>query len=168
MATIVVIVTGSIAAPNSIGLISGLKATRQNEIAVVMTRAARRFVGPEVLRFTGGADAIFTDETSHDGEFPNHIALAKHATKVIAYPASAHFIGRVANGIASDLAANVALCSGSAKRIIFPSVNGEMWSSTIFQRNLEYLRAAGFYIYPTTNGMAPLPDVAMEYLTNID
>lgn len=142
--TIVLGVTGSIAAFKAASLASGLHQLRAN-VHVAMTDAAAEFVGPltfaalthnPVLRnvLALGADAEI-----------EHVAYAKRADMVIIAPATANTIARLAHGFADDVIAAICLDT-DAPILIAPAMETGMWKNSATQENLETLRRRGILV----------------------
>ena len=137
---IVVGVTGGIAAYKSAALVSDLVQSG-NQVSVVMTEAAQKFVGSTTFSALSGrpvATKVFDDR------FPlgAHIELAKQAELLCIAPATADAIAQMANGFASDLLSTLYLCF-TGKVIVAPAMNNEMWSKPSVQRNVQQLREYG-------------------------
>src|SRR3989304_1377779 len=99
--SIVLGVTGSIGAYKAVEVVSSL--TKQgNNITVIMTTNAQRFVNPVTFQ-SMSKNRVITDLFIDTGNYdPNHVSLAEHADIVVVAPATANFIGKVVSGIADD------------------------------------------------------------------
>src|SRR3990172_5676769 len=99
--SIVLGVTGSIAAYKAVEVVSSL--TKQgNNITVIMTTNAQRFVNPVTFQ-SMSKNRVITDLFIDTGNYdPNHVSLAEHADIVVVAPATTNFIGKVVSGIADD------------------------------------------------------------------
>ena len=95
-------VTGGIAAYKAVEIASLLRKSCAN-VHVVMTHAATQFVTPLTFREISGnpVTASMWDEPKQ--WHVAHIALATLADLVVIAPATANFIGKLANGIADDM-----------------------------------------------------------------
>lgn len=126
MPTILLGVSGSIAAYKSADLASALR-QKGHEVHAVLTRAAREFVTPLTLS-TLTRNPVLTDlEDEKKGWIPGHIELADRADLLLLAPASADLIARVALGLADDSLTSVALAC-RAPLLVAPAMNGKMWS----------------------------------------
>jgi phosphopantothenoylcysteine decarboxylase/phosphopantothenate--cysteine ligase len=137
-ATIVVGVTGSIAAYKAAELVRLLRA-RDLDVRVIMTAAATRYVG--VLTFQALSGHPVAAGNFHDADaaaFP-HIDLGQHADLILIAPCTANVIAKIAHGIADDLLTATVLAR-SAPLLIAPAMNDRMWSNPATQENLETLR----------------------------
>ena len=131
-------VTGSIAAYKAADLTSELR--RQGaDVFVVMTRAAREFVGATTFQ-TLSRNPV-TEELWNEGDDwqPGHIELADKANLLLVAPATAHLIAQFANGLASDALTSIYLAT-PAKVMLAPAMNGKMYKHPATQENLDRLR----------------------------
>ncbi len=138
---ILLIITGGIAAYKSLELIRRLQDFNLS-ITCVMTAAAKQFVTPLSLtaltRNKVYSDIFdFTDEQEM-----GHIQLARKADLILIAPASANFIGKLANGLADDLASTICLVTDSPIYIA-PAMNPHMWSNIATQENCATLLKRG-------------------------
>jgi phosphopantothenoylcysteine decarboxylase/phosphopantothenate--cysteine ligase len=140
---LIVGVTGGIAAFKTAALVSSL-VQAGHSVSVVMTRAARKFVGPATFRaLTGRPVASDVFERDH---FPlgAHIELAENADLMVVAPASANFLAQAAGGLANDLVSTLAL-SFDGPLLLAPAMNAAMWQKPAVQRNVETLRQDGVH-----------------------
>ncbi|MFF8835694.1 flavoprotein [Streptomyces sp. NPDC015130] len=149
-----VIGTGSVAAVNVGGLLYELQAALPGPTIVVLTEAARRFVTPAAVRHLGRCP-VLTDETVGPGLRPMHVWLTDVARRLLVYPASAGFLGRVAGGLATDLASTTYLCATGLPTLVVPSMHPRMWNGDLVRHNVGRLRAAGAQVLPPRDGAAP-------------
>jgi phosphopantothenoylcysteine decarboxylase/phosphopantothenate--cysteine ligase len=86
-------------------------------------------------------------------EFPlgPHIELARQADLLCVAPATAHFLGQAACGLAEDLLSTL-LLSFTGPVALAPAMNTEMWEKPAVQRNVEQLRADGRHIINPAEG----------------
>lgn len=122
-----------------------------NQVRVVMTSMAERFVTP--LTFSTLTNNIVYDDFDSDTENPvAHVALADWADQIVIAPATANFIGKMANGIADDFASTVVIASHAIKKVL-PAMNVNMWNNPSVQRNMKQLRDDGVLILEPDNGL---------------
>jgi phosphopantothenoylcysteine synthetase/decarboxylase len=141
MKTIIVGVTGSIAAYKAADLVSQLT-KKGHDVHVTMTAAAREFITPLTLQ-TLSHHNVVTDPFDLTGEWkPGHIALADQADLPPAAPASAHTIAALAHGFANNYLTEIALAT-RAPILIAPAMNGKMWEHPATQENVEKLKSRG-------------------------
>jgi phosphopantothenoylcysteine decarboxylase/phosphopantothenate--cysteine ligase len=133
-------VTGGIAAYKSVQLARDL--TRLGaEVDVVLTRAARKFVGKASFQGVTGRD-VHTDlwDLSGDGGAALHLRLGYEADAVCIAPATADTLARLAGGHANDLL-TTALLATRAPVLLCPAMNDRMFGHPQVQANLEHLRS---------------------------
>jgi phosphopantothenoylcysteine decarboxylase/phosphopantothenate--cysteine ligase len=141
---IVLGVCGGIAAYKSVELLRLL--VRQGaRVRVLMTKNARRFVGPltfEALSGRNVCDDLFG--ASQDASI-GHIQWAEAADAVVIAPATANMIGKLANGIADD-ALSTFMTAVTSPCLICPAMNANMYAGGPVQRNLEQLTDDGHIV----------------------
>jgi phosphopantothenoylcysteine decarboxylase / phosphopantothenate---cysteine ligase len=134
-------VTGGIAAYKSPDIARRL-IERGCEVQVVMTRGAREFISPLTLQAVSGR-RVREQLWDRDAEAAmGHIELARWADLIIVAPASAHFLGQLANGLAGDLLTTLCLAT-RAPVYLAPAMNQAMWSHPAVQANRELLASRG-------------------------
>src|SRR3954470_4123053 len=141
-------VSGGIAAFKTAALVSSL-VQQGHGVSVVMTRSARRFIGPATFRALTGRPVV-TD--GFDRYFPlgAHIELADRADLLCIAPASADILAKAACGLADDLLSTL-LLSFTGPIVFVPAMNSAMWEKRPVQRNIETLRADGHrFVDPQT------------------
>jgi phosphopantothenoylcysteine decarboxylase len=146
---IVVGVSGGIAAFKTAALVSSLVQDGHG-VSVVMTRAARKFIGPATFRaLTGRPVAI----DQFDAHYPlgAHIELAEKAELMCVAPASADLLAKAACGLADDLLSTL-LLSFSGSVLLVPAMNSGMWEKPSVQRNIATLREDGFHFVDPQTG----------------
>ena len=141
--TVVLGVTGSIAAHKAIDLASLL--TREGcEVHAILTAHARRFV--TALPFqTLTRQPVITDLFDEEESWrPTHIRLADEADLLIVAPATAHCLAKLALGLADDALSCVALALNErARLLIAPAMHGRMWEHPATQQHVATLEARG-------------------------
>ncbi|HOR98207.1 MAG TPA: flavoprotein [Kiritimatiellia bacterium] len=141
MATVLLGVTGSIAAYKACEL-TRLLVKAGNDVHVVMTQAAMRFVSPLTFR-TLSRNPVPTDSFAEPETWmPGHISLAERADILIIAPCTANVIAKLAYGLADDLLTATALAS-RAPLVIAPAMNSGMWEHPATQANLGLLASRG-------------------------
>ncbi len=111
-------------------------------IQCVMTASAARLMPPSTL---SAFATTYTDTAYHDLRVP-HINLASWATVVVILPATANMIGKIAAGIADDLATSIVI-STVVPIAIFPNMESGMWANPIVQRNVRAVQDAGYHVW---------------------
>ena len=147
--SILVGVTGGIAAYKTAALVSRLVQDGA-DCQVVMTRAARKFVGAATFAALTGKPVVCR---SFDSRFPlgAHIELARNYSLLVVAPASADFLAKAANGFADDLLSTLNLCF-TGKRLFAPAMNCEMWENAAVQRNVARLQLDGVTLVGPAEG----------------
>ncbi len=139
--TILVIISGSIAAYKTLDLIRRLRMYGAC-VQTILTRSGAQFITPlavSALSSEKTYDDLFslTDETEM-----GHIRLARIADLIVVAPASADILARMAQGRADDLATAVLLASDQ-DILVAPAMNGAMWNNPATQENWRLLMARG-------------------------
>jgi phosphopantothenoylcysteine decarboxylase/phosphopantothenate--cysteine ligase len=142
-------VSGGIAAYKTAALVSSLVQQGQR-VSVVMTRSAKRFVGPATFRALTGRPVVCD---SFDRHFPlgAHIELAERAQLMCIAPASADILAKAACGLADDLLSTL-LLSFTGPIVFAPAMNSAMWEKPSVQRNIKTLRADGCHFIDPQEG----------------
>ena len=143
-------VSGGIAAYKSVEL-ARLLIKAGADVQVVMTAAARQFVG--VLTFqavTGRQVRCELFDPAHEAAM-GHIELARWADTLFIAPASADFIARLAHGLADDLLSTLCLAS-PARQLLAPAMNQQMWKSPATAANISTLESRGAGILGPADG----------------
>lgn len=141
---IIVGVTGGIAAYKSCELVRGL-IKKDASVQVVMTKNATEFITPLTLQtLSGNKVAINTFDLEWESEI-GHITLADNTDLIVVAPATASFIGKVANGIADSLLATIILAT-KAPIILCPAMNVNMYDNPAVQENINKLKGYGIII----------------------
>lgn len=147
---VIIGVSGGIAAYKTAALVSSLVQVGYG-VSVVMTPAARRFVGAATFEaLTGRRVPRDTFDMLHHPLGP-HISLAERAELLCIAPATANVIAKMAHGLADDLVSTLALSFGRPV-VVAPAMNSEMWTKPSVQRNVETLIGDGVHIVPPGEG----------------
>jgi phosphopantothenoylcysteine decarboxylase / phosphopantothenate---cysteine ligase len=151
---LVVGVTGGIAAYKTCELVRRLQDAGAT-VQVVMTDGAQQFVTATTMQALSGRPVATSqwDATSADNGMP-HIALTRAADAIVVAPATAHFMARVAHGMADDLLTTLALARDRTRTalLVAPAMNVEMWENPATQRNAAQLRADGIALLGPARG----------------
>ncbi|MBU1026780.1 MAG: bifunctional phosphopantothenoylcysteine decarboxylase/phosphopantothenate--cysteine ligase CoaBC [Candidatus Margulisbacteria bacterium] len=152
--TIILGISSSIAAYKSCEVVSQLKKLGA-DVWVVMTSDATKLVSPLTFRTLSG-NPVITDLYSPElSSMPvPHISLAKRASLILIAPCTANVIGKLANGIADDPLSTIVI-SSTAKKVIAPAMNCEMWRNPLVLQNVKKLKALNFdFIGPVEGKLA--------------
>ncbi len=170
--TVLLAVSGSIAAYKIANLARMLKKLECN-VQVLMTANAANFINPITFESLTGNKCLIDTFDRNFQYSVEHVALAKQADVVLAAPASANVIGKIASGIADDmLTTTIMACP--CKKLISPAMNHNMYHNPIVQDNLKKLSHFGYEIIPPDRGMLangdegdgrmPEEQVLLEYI----
>ena len=140
--TVVLGVTGSIAAYKAVDIASQLSRAGA-KVDVVMTEKATRFVSPLSFRAITGR-TVTTDMFDASSELNvTHITLARAADVVAIAPATANVIAKLAAGIADDVLCCTVLAT-NAPVVIAPAMDANMYENPVTQDNVSRLKKRGF------------------------
>lgn len=148
---VLVLMSGSIACYKACGLLS-LLVKSGYEVKVAASASALKFIGEATIEG-------LTGETVHSdlwekGSAMEHIHLERWADLIIAAPASAHFINRIAHGIGDDLLTTIFLAHQFKKPfLIAPAMNTAMYLNPITQKSIEALKMTGIKILESASGV---------------
>ena len=165
--TIVVGVTGGIAAFKSAQLVSDL-VKLGCDVNVVMTKNALNFINPITFETLTGNKCL-TDTFDRNFKYNvEHVELSQRADVFIVAPASANIIGKAANGIADDMLSTMMLAA-KCKIIMAPAMNTYMFENSIVQENIQKLKRHNFTIIEPAVGRLACNEVGKGKLpdTNI-
>ena len=136
MAKILLGVSGGIAAYKAVEFVR-LATGAGHSVRVLMTSAARKFVGPDTFEGILGAP-VLTSEFERDpmrGTFPGeelpehdpigHLAVAESADVYLVAPASANTIAKLATGQADSIL-TTAFLAFEGPRLVAPAMNERM------------------------------------------
>ncbi|SHE99379.1 phosphopantothenoylcysteine decarboxylase / phosphopantothenate--cysteine ligase [Alkalibacter saccharofermentans DSM 14828] len=164
--TVVVGVTGGIACYKAADLVSSL-VKKGFDIHVIMTENAGEFITPLTFQTLSGnrvATSMFERIASFEVE---HISLAQRADVFVVAPASANFIGKMANGIADDMLTTTIMAT-KAPIVIAPAMNTAMWENPILKDNLEKLKKFGVQVVEPDEGRLACGDLGKGKLAEVE
>ena len=164
--TIIVGVTGGIAAYKACDVVSKLKKLNAN-IHVIMTESACEFVQPMTFQTLSNNFVIndmFKEPKTWEVE---HIELAKKADAFLIVPATANFIGKLAAGIADDMLTTTVMAT-MAQVIIAPAMNTNMYTNRIVQANMDKLGDLGYRFIDPASGRLACGDIGAGKLADVD
>lgn len=152
--TVLVGVSGGIAAYKVAAFVRALRKQGWN-VVVAMTAHACEFVTPLTFEsLTGNPVVLDTFVRTRPRDVSvEHVTLAHSVDLAVLAPATANLIGKLAAGLADDALTTLVLSlKTQTPRVVFPSMNSEMLTSPIVQRNLEVLRGSGFVVVDAAEG----------------
>jgi phosphopantothenoylcysteine decarboxylase/phosphopantothenate--cysteine ligase len=148
--SVLLIISGSIAATKSIDLIRGLK-EKHIEVRVILTKGGEQFVSRKAVTAAGAK--LYTELFSSDEEIAMaHIHLSRQSDLVVVAPASADVIAKMANGCADDLA-TATLLANNKSLLVAPAMNTHMWIHPATERNVKQIKKDGAEIIEPGEGM---------------
>jgi phosphopantothenoylcysteine decarboxylase/phosphopantothenate--cysteine ligase len=134
-------VTGGIGAYKAVEVARGLQ-KRGHDVVAIMTRSARRFVGPLTFEAITRRPVITGQFAAGMNADIEHIAIATDIALLLVAPATANVIGKFANGIADDFLTSLYLAT-RAPVLMAPAMNTNMLEHDAVRRNLATLSARG-------------------------
>ena len=172
-------ITGSIAAYKAVELLR-LFQTEGADVRVLMTPSATAFIGPLTLetlsRHPVDVDVLALQADGRIG----HISAANDVEAIVVAPATAHWLGSMAHGVAGD-SITAACLATSVPVVVAPAMDGGMYAHLATQANVARLLEFGYRIVepelgPLASGMvgrgrlAALPlivDATVEALSGV-
>jgi len=134
-------VTGSIAAYKAVYLLR-LLIKEGAEVQVIMTPAAREFVGPVTFSTLSGNTVLSDFFSSVGGDWNSHVEMGVSADLMLVAPVTATTLGKMANGVADNLLVTTYL-SARCPVILAPAMDMDMYRHPATQQNLEILKGYG-------------------------
>ncbi|MFH0765186.1 MAG: bifunctional phosphopantothenoylcysteine decarboxylase/phosphopantothenate--cysteine ligase CoaBC, partial [Calditrichota bacterium] len=138
---ILLVITGGIAAYKSCQLVRDIRRAG-GEVQVLMTTAAQRFVTPLTFATLSGRPVLTDMFPDPPPPEPIHLKPVEWGEIWVVAPASADFIGKLANGLADDLPSTCALAF-TGPVLLAPGMNARMWANSAVQDNIARLTARG-------------------------
>ena len=164
--SVLLIITGSIAAYKSLDLIRKLR--EQGVIVrVILTKSGAQFV--TTLSVSALAENQIYDDlwSLKDESEMGHIRLSREADLVVVAPASADIIAKMAHGLADDLASATLLASNKPI-LLAPAMNTQMWNNPATKRNIQQIRADGVKIIEPISGTLACGEVGAGRMAEVD
>ena len=147
---LVVGVTGGIAAYKTAALVSRMVQEGAG-VTVVMTAAARQFIGPATFAALTGRPVLEHTFDERDHPLGAHIEMAERADLLCVAPATANFLAKAAAGMADDLLTTL-LLAFTKPVLLAPAMNSEMWQKAAVARNVAQLKRDGYEIIDPEEG----------------
>lgn len=162
--TVVIGVTGGIAAYKALDVISSLKKENVN-VHVIMTSNAAKFVSPLSFQ-TLSQNFVITDMFAEPRTIEvEHISLAKKADLFAVIPVTANIIGKVACGIADDMLTTTIMATKSP--VLFaPAMNTNMYNNPIVKENILKLKKIGYDFIEPDSGRLACGDIGIGKLAD--
>ncbi len=155
--TIILGVTGSIAAYKIAGLASALRKLHA-DVHVIMTKNATNFINPITFETLTDHKCLVDTFDRNFNYNIEHVSLGKKADLVLVAPASANVIAKMAYGLADDMLTTTILAC-KCKKIVAPAMNTRMFENPITQDNLKRLEHYGMTVIAPAVGLLACQDI---------
>ncbi len=163
--TILIGITGGIAAYKICQLVSDLKKLNANVICI-MTKNATNFITPLTLETLSGNRVILD---TFDRNFPyevEHVSLAKKADILVVAPATANILAKFASGIADDMLTTTFLAF-QKPILCCPTMNTAMYENAATAHNIALLKNRGINIMEPSYGKLACQDTGKGRMPEI-
>jgi len=164
--TIILGVTGSIAAYKIAGLASTLRKLHA-DVHVIMTKNATNFINPITFETLTDHKCLVDTFDRNFNYNIEHVSLGKKADLVLVAPASANIIAKMAHGLADDMLSTTVLAC-KCKKLVAPAMNTRMFENPITQDNLKTLEHCGMTIIAPAVGLLACQDVGAGKMPECD
>lgn len=159
-------ITGSIAAYKAVDLLRLLQAEGA-DVRVLMTASATEFLGTLTLetlsRHPVDSDVLALQADGRIG----HISTAHDVEAIVVAPATAHWLGAMAHGLAADPITAACLAT-SVPVIVAPAMDGGMYAHPATQSNVARLREFGYHLVEPETGPLASGMVGQGRLASLD
>ena len=164
--TILIGVTGGVAAHYIPELIGQLRWQYMASVQVMMTPAATRFITPLILEAASG-NPVYADLWEAAQRTPViHIQLARLTDLVLIAPATADILAKLAYGLADDLVTLTVLAT-RAPVILAPAMHEAMWTQAVVQENVARLKGRGYHFIGPERGISSTGEVGEGRMASI-
>ncbi len=167
MKNILLCVTGSIAAYKAAELANRFVKDNYN-VDVIMTDSACEFITPLTFQSLTKNRVYTSMFEEYEPDQVEHISLAKKADLCLVAPATANMIGKIAGGIADDMATTVIMALEHAPVYICPAMNTNMYQNPIVQRNIKDLEALGYHFIEPKESRLACGDLGKGALADLE
>lgn len=163
---ILLIIGGGIAAYKSLDLMRRLR-DQGATVVPVLTRAAEEFVTPLSVAALAG-HKVYRDlfDLNEEAEM-GHIQLSRSADLILVAPATADLMGKMANGLANDLASTLLMATDTPV-MIAPAMNVRMWEHPATRRNMATLTGDGIICVGPAEGAMACGEFGPGRLAEVD
>lgn len=166
MKNILIQISASIATYKICHVISKLT-QKGYQVKVAVSPHALQFIGESTLE--GLSQNPIHKDTFAPNHAMDHIHLVRWADLIIAAPATANFINKIANGIGDDLLTTQFLAHDFTKPyLIAPAMNTAMYLHPVTQESLQKLRKLNVEILETESGVLACGEVGWGRLLDPD
>ena len=146
--TVVVGITGGIAAYKAVGVVRGF-VLAGFDVHVVPTDSALRYVGLPT-REAISRNPVTTSLNDGVAEV-RHVALGQRAELIVVAPTTANTLAKLAAGLSDDLLGTTILAS-RAPVLLAPAMHTEMWQHPATTANVALLRSRGVAVIGPAHG----------------
>lgn len=149
------------------------------ETQVALTPSAKEFVTLTALEALSQRKVLceIFPKNQAKTDWTEHIHLGEWADALVIAPATANTLAKLANGFSDDMLSALFLALRPEKpRLIFPSMDGEMYDAPAVQRNLDVLRRDGCVVIEPEygelasgligKGRLPEPETILAHIAN--
>jgi phosphopantothenoylcysteine decarboxylase/phosphopantothenate--cysteine ligase len=143
-------VTGGVAAYKAAEL-ARLLVKDGAQVDVVLTSSGAQFVGAATFQALTGRPVWLGLWDDRMDNAMAHIDLSRGADLILAAPATADFLGKLAHGLADDLLSTLCLAR-DCPLLVAPAMNRQMWHNPATQRNVQQLIADGISVLGPASG----------------
>ncbi len=150
MALIALGVCGGIGAYKAVEIARGLQ-KNGHDVVAVMTKSARKFVGPLTFEAITRRPVITSLWQPGANTNVEHIAIASSIDLLLVAPATANTIARFATGQADDFLSSLYLAT-RAPVLVAPAMNSNMFDHPAVVKNLETLGSRGVQMVAPGSG----------------
>jgi len=158
-------VTGGIAAYKAAELIRSWRRSG-DEVRVMMTAHATRFITPMTLGVLSGHEVFLDMFPEHGREAVDHVDLGKWADVLVVAPATANILAKFARGLADDQLSTYYLAHPGPV-VLAPAMNVHMWDHPAVRENLEILIQRGVILVEPESGELACGDWGQGRLAEI-
>src|SRR3974377_1331972 len=151
--SILLIIGGGVAAYKRLDFFRRAK-ERGAKVRCILTAGGQHFVTP-LSAAVLSEEPAFTDlfDLKNETEI-GHIRLSREADLIVAAPATADLLAKMAHGLCDDLASAVLLAANKPV-LAAPAMNWRMWENPATRRNMTQLKADGIsFVGPGEGAMA--------------
>lgn len=164
--TIVIGVTGGIAAYKSVQLTSDL-IKKGYDVEVIMSKNATEFIAPLTFESLTKHNVMVSTFEKVADRSVKHISIAKRADLFVLVPATANAIAKIAHGLADDMLTTTFLACTCTK-IICPAMNTNMYENAITQNNIKLCKEYGMRFIEPADGYLACGDSGKGKLADLD
>ncbi len=165
--TIVVAITGGIAAYKACDLIRELYRRGARRVLGILTPTAEAFL-PALTVQALTRYPVYTSELAVDDHgVPIHIVLAQQADALLIVPATTDTLAKLAHGLADNLVTTTAITFTGKPVLMAPAMNTRMWDHPLSRKNLETLEAVpNYHIIQPGSGTLACGEVGEGHLAD--